>query len=138
MNARPARSRPSRRLIGCSASRNDGRNSLPLSKRARIEVYLPQRGSSEYARLERAVQMEFLETFGGCTVIANTKGLYLNAEGKTDPERISVIYADTPFDFDEHFELISEYADELRVAALEATNEESILIVVHAVYHSVA
>jgi hypothetical protein len=110
---------------------------LPLSKRARIEVYLPQRGSSSYARLERAVQTEFLETFGGCTVITSTKGLYLNADGKTDSEKISVIYADTPFDFDDQFDEISEYADQLRTAALEATDEEAILIVVHAVYHSV-
>jgi hypothetical protein len=111
---------------------------LPLSKRARIEVYIPQRGSSAYARLERAVQAEFLDTFGGCTVITNTKGFYLNADGETVSEKISVVYADTPFDFDDHFDAISEYADQMRMAALEATNEEAILIAVHSVYHSVA
>jgi len=110
---------------------------LPLSKRARIEVYLPERGESAYARLHRAFEQEFLHTFGGCTVIKNSKGLYFGSDRKADVDRINVIYADTPFDFDENFEAISEYSDQLRSAALDVTEEESILIVVHGIYHSV-
>ena len=110
---------------------------MPLSKRARIEIYLPQRGDSAYAKLERAFEAEFLETFGGCTVIKNAKGLYLAGDGKTDNEKISLVYADTPFDFDEHFDEVSKYSDDLRAVAMEVTNEESILIAVSAIYHSV-
>ena len=110
---------------------------MPLSKRARIEIYLPERGDSAYARLHRAFEQEFLHTFGGCTVIKNSKGLYMGSDGKADFDRINVIYADTPFDFDENFEALSEYTDELRSAALEVTEEESILIVVHGIYHSI-
>ncbi len=110
---------------------------MPLSKRARIEVYLPERGNSSYARLHRAFEHEFLHIFGGCTVIKNNKGLYLGSDGKEDFDRINLIYTDTPFDFDENFESISDYTDQLRQAALEVTEEESILIVVHGIYHSV-
>ena len=109
---------------------------MPLSKRARIEIYLPERGRSDYARMQRAFEREFLLTFGGCTVIKGIKGLYLGADGKPDSDRISLVYADTPFDFDKNFAALSKYTDELRSAALEASDEESILIVVHGIYHS--
>jgi hypothetical protein len=109
---------------------------LPLLKRARIEIYLPERGRSDYERLRGAFEQEFLTTFGGCTVIKGIKGLYLDSNGKEDRDRNSLVYADTPFDFDENFEALAEYTDQLREAALEASEEESILIVVHEIYHS--
>jgi len=110
---------------------------LPLSKRARIEVYLPERNKANYRRLQRAFEQEFLTTFGGCTVIKDIKGLYLGSDGKRDFDRINLVYADTPFDFDKNFKALSKYTDELRKAALEATEEESVLVVVHGIYHSV-
>jgi hypothetical protein len=86
--------------------------------------------------MQRAFESELLHTFGGCTVIKGIKGLYKGADGKTDKDRINLVYADTPFDFDEHFDQLSKYTDELRQAALEASDEESVLIVVHSIYHS--
>jgi hypothetical protein len=109
---------------------------LPLSRRARIEIYLPQKGSSDYARLERAFENEFIDTFGGCTIIKNAEGLYMGADGNLAVDKISLVYADTPFDFAENIEAISEYTDLLRTAALEASEEESILIAVQPIYHS--
>lgn len=110
---------------------------MSLSKRARIEVYLPDRKKANYRRLHRAFEQEFLNTFGGCTVIKDIKGIYLGSDGKADFDRIDLIYADTPFDFDRNFEALSKYADEIRHAAVEATEEESVLVVVHGIYHSV-
>lgn len=110
---------------------------MPLLKRARIEIYLPERKKSNYERLQNAFEREFLETFGGCTVIENIKGWYRSADGEPDSDKINLIYADTPFDFEKNFEALSKYADELREAALEAIEEESILIVVHQIYHSI-
>jgi hypothetical protein len=107
---------------------------LPLLKRARIEIYLPE---IKNARLQKAFEREFLQTFGGCTVIENIKGLYLSSDKKTDADKINLVYADTPFDFEKNFKAISKYTDELREAALEATTEESVLIVVHEICHSV-
>jgi hypothetical protein len=107
---------------------------LPLSKRARIEIYLPE---IKNKRLQKTFEQEFLQTFGGCTVIENIKGLYLSSDGKQASDKINLVYADTPFDFDENFKFISKYTDELRAAALKATEEESILIVVQEIYHSI-
>ena len=109
---------------------------MPLSKRARIEIYLPERGDSAYARLQKAFENEFLQTFGGCTVIKNISGLYIGSDGKTDTDKVRLIYADTPFNFEENFDAVSKYTDEIRTAALEASEEESILVVVHELYHS--
>jgi 16S rRNA G966 N2-methylase RsmD len=110
---------------------------LPLSARARIEVYLPERKNAAYRRLQKAFEREFLQTFGGCTVIENIKGLYLSSNEATDTDKINLIYADTPFDFEKNLKAISKYTDELKKAALEASEEESILIVVHKIYHSI-
>jgi len=121
---------------GCVHSKSERRNSLPLSKRARIEIYIPERETSDYALLENVFEQEFLHTFGGCTVIRNIKGMYLGSDKRTEVEPVSLVYSDTPFDFDEHFDEIAEYTDDLRQAALEASDEESILIVVHEIFHS--
>ena len=124
------------RYVACDHSKSERRNSLPLSKRARIEIYIPERETSNYAVLESVFEQEFLHTFGGCTVIRNIKGMYLGSDYKTDVEPVSLVYSDTPFDFEENFDAIEQYTEELRAAALEASEEESILIVVHEIYHS--
>ena len=69
-------------------------------------------------------------------MIRNIKGLYLCSDGTPDFDKISLVYTDTPFDFDKNFTALSKYTDELRTTALEATEEESVLIVVHGIYHS--
>ena len=110
---------------------------MPLSSRARIEIYLPDVPKKVYRNARKAFEREFLETFGGCTVIKGIKGLYLSADGKTDADKIVLIYADTPFEFRKNRAALSKYTDELRDVAFKTTNEESILIVVHEIYHSV-
>lgn len=109
---------------------------MPLSSKARIEIYLPDQPKRVYKKLQKAIEQEFLETFGGCTIIRDIKGLYLSADGKADSDKIVLLYADTPFDFRKNFKALSKYTDELKAVAFETTNEESILIVVHQIYHS--
>jgi hypothetical protein len=62
--------------------------------------------------------------------------MYSSSDNQTEVEPVSLVYSDTPFDFDEHFDEIASYTDELRSAALEISEEEAILIVVHELYHS--
>ena len=110
---------------------------MPLSSRARIEIYLPDVPKKNYRNLLRAFEREFLETFGGCTLIKNIKGLYLSEKEKSETDKIVLIYADTPFEFRKNRAALSKYTDELKEVAFKTTNEESILIVVHEIYHSV-
>ena len=108
-----------------------------LLKRARIEAYLPEKNVKVYRLLQRAVEAEFLFTFGGCTVIKDIKGLYLHSGEKPDEDKITLVYADMPFDLADNFEAVSNYSDAIREAAAEALPEQSVLVVVHEVYHSI-
>jgi len=51
-------------------------------------------------------------------------------------DRVNLLYADTPFAFAANFATLSEYADELRDAALRALEEEAVLIAVFLLYHA--
>ena len=42
---------------------------MPLSEKARIEVYLPDLPRAEYQDLLGALEQEFAYTFGGCTTL---------------------------------------------------------------------
>ena len=110
---------------------------MPLSAKARIEIYLPDNRKRASKKLREAVEREFLETFGGCTIVKDIKGLYLSDEGESDDDKIVLLYADTPFEFRRNRAAIGKYTDELKDVAFQTTNEESILIVVHEIYHSV-
>jgi hypothetical protein len=110
---------------------------LPLSSRARIEIYLPDNERKVYQNARKAFEREFLETFGGCTVIRDIRGLYLAEDEMAEKDQIVLIYTDTPFDFRRNCKALSKYTDELREVAHLTTEEESILIVLHEIYHSV-
>jgi len=110
---------------------------LPLSERARIEVYLPDLPRLNYQDLLDALTEEFTYAFGGCTIIRGLDGSYLSQAELAIQDRINLIYTDTPYSFSENFAVVSAYADKLNRAALEALQEEAILVVVSEVYHSV-
>jgi len=109
---------------------------LPLSERARIEVYLPDLPTPAYQELLEALEREFTYTFGGCTILRGLSGSYLSRLGLPMEDRINLIYSDTPFGFDASFDRVSRYADTLRMAAFQALDEEAILIAALKVYHA--
>jgi hypothetical protein len=97
---------------------------------------LPVENSARYRRIRTAIETEFLNTFGGCTVIRGAKGLYLSDSATLMTDDIDLVYVDTPFNVEAENSILSSYTDSLRQALLEATSEESILIVVHEIFHS--
>jgi len=109
---------------------------LPLSEKARVEVYLPDLPKQTYRNLLEALEEEFTYTFGGSTTIHGLDGNYLSHAGFPIRDRVNLIYTDTTFSFAENFARISRYTDELRKAAFEALEEEAILVVVLKVYHT--
>jgi hypothetical protein len=108
---------------------------LPLSKRARIEIYIPS--GAAFGRLQTVLERELIYAFGGCTVVTGAKGSYLAADGTRATEPINLVYADTPFELDHHKAELTEYTENLKAVVLEVTSEESILVVVTEIYHSV-
>jgi hypothetical protein len=109
---------------------------LPLSEKARIELYLPDLPRPEYQDLLGALEQEFTYTFGGCTVLRGLEGNYLSRIGTRMRDRINLVYTDIPFSLDEHFARIARYSDRLRDAAFEALEEEAVLVVVSRVCHA--
>ena len=110
---------------------------MPLSVRTRVEIYLPDQPSPIYQDLLRTFTNEFTSAFGGCTVIRGLDGNYLSKFGQIVYDRINIIYPDTPVDFHENINSVSKYADSLRQAAFEALDEETVLVAVWPVYHSI-
>ncbi len=51
-------------------------------------------------------------------------------------DKINIIYTDIPLPFEESFERVSRYADNLTKTASEALEEEAILVAAFKVYHS--
>lgn len=109
---------------------------MPLSEKARIEVYLPDLPRAAYQDLLSTLAQEFTYTFGGCTIVRGLDGSYLSQAGLQIQDRINLIYTDTPYSFRENFKVVSTYADKLKAATFIALEEEAVLIVVSTVYHA--
>jgi hypothetical protein len=109
---------------------------LPLSERARVEVYLPDLPRAAYQDLLNELAQEFTYAFGGCTIIRGLDGSYLSQAGLQIQDRINLIYTDTPYAFEENFEIVSVYADKLKTAVNTALEEEAVLITVAKLYHA--
>ena len=109
---------------------------MPLSEKARIEVYLPDVPRQAYQDFLGTLDQEFTYTFGGCTIVRGLEGDYLSRLGMSVRDHINLIYSDTSFGFEENFARISRYTDELRAAAFEALEEEVVLVAAFKVYHS--
>jgi hypothetical protein len=109
---------------------------LPLSERARIEVYLPDLPKTSYQELLEAFDAEFTYTFGGCTILRGLAGSYLSRSGIRVQDRVNLIYTDTTISFGENMLRLSRYTDRLKKAAFEALEEETILVVALKVYHA--
>ncbi len=109
---------------------------MPLSVKARFEVYIPDQPSQAYQDLVKTLAEEFTIVFGGCTIVSGLSGKYLSNFGQIINDRITLIYTDTPFDLHENLEAVSNYSDKLRESAFQSLDEEAILVAVWPVYHS--
>ena len=109
---------------------------MPLSEKARIEVYLPEAAHPAYSQFLETLEREFTFAFGGCTLVRGLEGSYLSRLGIEIHDHISLLYSDAPFEFTHNFEILSKYTDELRDAALKALAEELILVAAFPVFHA--
>jgi hypothetical protein len=80
---------------------------------------------------------EFTYAFGGCTIVRGLDGSYLTQGGVKTHDRINLIYTDLPISFPVSFENAARYAHELNQAAVDALEEESVLVTVAPIYHAI-
>ena len=111
---------------------------MPLSERTRVEVYLPDLKRATYRAFLRRLEKEFCHTFGGATVVRGLDGAYLSQSGVQIHDRINILYSDIPLTVSAHFAVLGQYADYLRKAALDALDEEAILVAIMPVFHAVS
>ncbi|MBI3911247.1 MAG: hypothetical protein HY320_09975 [Armatimonadetes bacterium] len=109
---------------------------MPLSERARIEVYVPDLPTPGYQNLLDTLEQEFTYTFGGCTIIRGLHGSYLSQNGLPVQDRINMIYTDASIRFDPNLSSISRFTDKLKQAVFDALQEEAVLIAASKVYHA--
>jgi hypothetical protein len=99
-------------------------------------VFLPDLLTLPSQELLIRFNQEFTFTFGGATIVRGLDGSYLSDLGHPIRDRVNLIFTDIPFSFEEHFALVSAYADKLRQAVFDALQEEAVLVVALPIYHA--
>jgi hypothetical protein len=110
---------------------------LPLLERVRVEVYIPDPHVTEYDNLLRSFEAEFTYAFGGCTIMHGLEGNYLSQAGTRIRDRMNVIYSDLPVALSLNSGLVAAYVSDLKRAAGEALSEETVMVAVVQIYHSI-
>lgn len=109
---------------------------MPLSEKVRVEIYVPDRAEANYQNLLDAFADEFTEAFGGATVLRGFEGRFLSASGEKEIEKMNLVYADLPLNLPEYQNEIAVYLIEIKDAAHEVLNEESILVTARTIFHA--
>ena len=109
---------------------------MPLSAKARIEVYLPDLAKPVYQNLQEQLTEEFCYTWGGCSLIRGIMGFYLSNKGKVVRDQVNLLYSDTKLNLEEHWDTLTMYGDSVRTIAMQSLQEEAVLVVIFSVHHS--
>lgn len=108
---------------------------MPLSEKVRIEVFIPDLPDPIYDRILEELGNEFAYAFGGSTLL-RCEGKYRSSDGSILPDKVNLLFSDTPFVWNRDRLTIELYAQRLRIVVQRAlTSEESVLVLVYPVFH---
>jgi hypothetical protein len=108
---------------------------LPLSEKVRIEIFIPDLTDPIYDRILEEFGDELTYAFGGCTITPSS-GKYHSPSGLILPDKINILFTDTPFEWEKDRTLLTLYAEELYdVIRRTLEDEEAILISAYPVHH---
>jgi hypothetical protein len=109
---------------------------VSLVLRARIEAYLPSQTDPAYEDVLDWLVLEFSYSFGGCTILEDVSGYFLDRRGDVVLDRINIIYSDTPLELPKRQSLVESYIKGLMSFIQERLyREEVILITAQSVMH---
>jgi hypothetical protein len=109
---------------------------LPLSEKVRIEIFIPDLPDPAYSRILDVLGNELSYAFGGCTVVMGS-GKYRSADGVILPDKVNLLFSDTPFLWERDRLIVEQYAERIRSVVQRAlAREESILAAFYPVYHA--
>ena len=108
---------------------------MPLSEKVRVEIFIPDLPDPIYDRILEQFGDELSYAFGGCTITSGS-GKYRSTSGVILPDKINILFTDTPFHWEKDRAVITQYAEELHDIIREAlAGEEAVLITVHPIHH---
>ena len=108
---------------------------MPLSEKVRIEIFIPDLPDPIYDRILEEFSDELSYAFGGCTITPSS-GKFRSASGVILPDKINILFTDTPFEWKKDRIVLTQYAEELHDIIQRALEgEEAILVSVHPIYH---
>jgi hypothetical protein len=85
---------------------------LPLSEKVRIEIFIPDLPDPAYSRILDVLGNELSYAFGGCTVVMGS-GKYRSADGVILPDKVNVLFSDTPFLWERDRLIVEQYAERI-------------------------
>lgn len=109
---------------------------MPLSGKVRIEIFIPDLLDPTYGSILDELGNELTFAYGGCTVVA-TSGKFRSTDGVILPDRVNLLFSDTPFLWERDRLVIEYHAERIRNAVRKAlVQEESVLVATYPVYHA--
>jgi hypothetical protein len=109
---------------------------LPLSEKIRIEIFIPDLPDPIYGNILEHLGNELTYAYGGSTAIATT-GKYRSSDGLISPDKVNLLFFDTPFLWERDRLLVELYAERIRSVVKRAlAQEETILVAAYPVYHA--
>ncbi|MDX6403952.1 MAG: hypothetical protein QOH70_1407 [Blastocatellia bacterium] len=109
---------------------------MPLSEKVRIEIFIPDFPDPIYGTILEQLGNELTYAYGGSTTI-ETNGKYRSSDGLISPDRVNLLFSDTPFLWERDRLLIELYAERIRSVVKRAlSQEETVLVAVYPVYHA--
>ena len=109
---------------------------MPLSEKVRIEIFIPDLPDPVYASILEELGNELTYAYGGCTILA-TSGKYRSSGGLILPDKVQLLFSDTPFVWGRDRFTVEQYAERIRIVVKRAlSQEESILVVAYPVFHA--
>jgi len=109
---------------------------VSLVQRARIEAFVPLKPDPLYADAVEWLVLDFCYCFGGWTILNDASGYYLGLHGRILPDRVRIVYTDTPLNLPGQRRLVESYVAGL-ADFLQANldREEAILITALSILH---
>ena len=109
---------------------------MPLSEKVRIEIFIPDLPDPIYANILDQLGNELTYSYGGSTTIA-TNGKYRSSDGTMFPDKVNLLFSDTPFLWERDRLLVELYVERIRSVVKRArAQEETVLVAVYPVYHA--
>jgi hypothetical protein len=109
---------------------------LPLSEKVRVEIFIPDLPDPIYDKILEQLGNELTYAYGGSTSIG-ANGKYRSSDGLIFPDKVNLLFSDTPFLWERDRLLVELYAERIRsVVKLALAQEETVLVAVYPVYHA--